>query len=149
MIDFYSMSIIPSGDLKPQKLDCIMIIDDDTTTNYLNKRLIKKMEVADKLVIHKNGKEALEYLTNPSDENYKRPSLIFLDINMPVMNGFEFLNAYNKLSDGQKASEVVVMLTTSLLEKDQEEAANLGVKEYLVKPLTQNKIESLISNYFG
>ena len=112
-------------------LDCILFVDDDMATNYLNKRLIKKLGVVQKAVFCRNGREALDYLEASEAADYVRPNLIFLDINMPVMDGFEFLQAYEGLDEDKRASEVVVMLTTSLMDNDQQRAENLGVSEYL------------------
>ena len=130
-------------------LDCILFVDDDVATNYLNKRLVKKLGITDRVVFCKNGKEALDYLNDPAAEGYVRPSLIFLDINMPVMDGFEFLQAYEKLSADRQASQVVVMLTTSLLDTDQQKAEGFGVAEYMDKPLTEAKLHAIISTYFA
>ena len=74
-----------------QKLNSILLIDDDIATNFIHTRLIKKTLVVDTIITKLNGEEAMEYLTTKKDGEYPQPELIFLDINMPVMNGWEFI----------------------------------------------------------
>ncbi len=93
-----------------RKLDCIMLIDDNEDDNFYHQIVIRDMEITNEIKIAESGFEALEMLTKENDA----PELIFLDINMPAMNGWEFLDEYNKLSDEQKASVIIIMLTTSL-----------------------------------
>jgi CheY-like chemotaxis protein len=76
------------------KLRCTLLVDDDTT-NYLNRKLLEKLEVTDQVMVALNGKEALQVLEEQCTEaSQSCPALVFLDINMPQMNGFEFLSAY-------------------------------------------------------
>ncbi|MGD1844662.1 MAG: response regulator [Salibacteraceae bacterium] len=131
-----------------KKLNCIVLIDDDKMTNYLNQRIIKKSGLADHLLIFKNGKEGLEYLKNPDASDYISPNLIFLDINMPVMNGFEFLEEYNKLDASLRADKLMVMLTTSLLTRDVDAAKSYEVSEFINKPLDEDKLRIIIEKYY-
>lgn len=131
-----------------KKLDCIVLIDDDKMTNYLNQRIISKSGLVDHLLIFKNGKEGLEYLQNPNAPDYISPNLIFLDINMPVMNGFEFLEEYNKLEESLRADKLMVMLTTSLLTKDIDSAKEYEVSEFINKPLDEEKLSAIIEKYY-
>ena len=71
----------------------ILLVDDDETSNFLNELLIKGMDIVEEVSIASNGQEALNYLEN---ESGSFPQLIFLDLNMPVMDGFEFLEAFEK-----------------------------------------------------
>ena len=88
-----------------------------------------------------NGKEAVDFLMTNPDFQHEKPSLILLDINMPIMDGFEFLEEYSKLDSNLKASTVVVMLTTSLHPRDLERADTFpDLKAYINKPLTKEEI---------
>lgn len=129
-------------------LKSIILIDDDNTTNFLNKRIIEKLDVADKILIFKNGLEALNYFKELADPDYSKSSLIILDINMPVMNGFEFLEHYNALSEDKKAKKLIVMLTTSAIESEKDLALKYKVSDFLSKPLTSEKIMKVITTYF-
>ncbi|MEC4048653.1 response regulator [Flavobacterium sp. SUN046] len=138
-----------------KKLNCILLIDDDEGTNFLNKFIIEKTGIAEKVDTVYNGKEALEYLTNTGKyshrgSEYSQPALIILDINMPIMDGWEFINAYNNLDDNQKGEIVIVMLSTSENPDDIERAQKLtSISEFRNKPLTIDIIEEIFNKYFS
>src|SRR5687768_12322476 len=96
-----------------EKIKYTLLIDDDQTTNFVNQLLLEDLQVSQQVHVALNGKEALA-LINRQCEQGNCPELILLDINMPVMNGFEFLEAYGKLEFARKQSVVIVMLTTSM-----------------------------------
>jgi len=123
----------------------ILLIDDDDATNYLHKFYINEWNITEKVYVAINGKEAIDFLKSNTDFHQEKPSLILLDINMPVMNGFEFLEEYAKLEDSMKASTVVVMLTTSLHPRDVERADSIpDLKAYINKPLTKEEIVGIV-----
>src|SRR5687767_1028183 len=100
-----------------QKLNCILVIDDDEPTNFFTRMIIEQCDCTDHIKVVESAQEALEYLTRSvsgNDEQYPCPDLILLDINMPAMNGWEFLEEYKKLSNEKKGKIMIVMLTTSL-----------------------------------
>jgi CheY-like chemotaxis protein len=137
--------------MKP--LDLILLIDDDETTNYLNHRLLTKMNVANRVDIVTNGEEALTYLqevcktTNPDDSNC--PDLMFVDIKMPVMDGFEFLDEYEKAALELKKNTVVMMLTSSASFYDLERLKKYKeVERHVSKPLTEPDVRELLREYF-
>jgi CheY-like chemotaxis protein len=125
-----------------QKAHCIMLIDDDEADTYYHKIIIKETGLAKEVLIAENGVEALGMLKEES----KRPDIIFVDINMPKMNGWEFLEAYNNLDIKGKKSIIVAMLTTSVNPSDRDKATktypNLVCGLY-VKPLTPQILEEL------
>ena len=132
-----------------QKLNCILLIDDDEATNYLNKMVVDKSGCTEKCIAVESGFDALEYLKSKEDGEYPQPDLIFLDINMPAMNGWEFLLEYEKLEACQQGHIVVVMLTTSLNPDDEEKANSLGyIEGFMSKPLTIPKLMSVVEKYF-
>ncbi|MCB9232815.1 MAG: response regulator [Bacteroidia bacterium] len=132
-----------------RNLECIMLIEDDETVNFYNEFLLKELGLAENIVIRENGEVALEYLRECLDNDSKIPDLILLDINMPVMNGFEFLDAYESLPVSKEIKALIVMLTTSLHPSDLEKANTYAsVSEYLYKPLMEEKIEGIIQKYF-
>lgn len=120
------------------------MIEDDETTNFINEAVIKQMDAAEQVVVATNGEEALAYLKTTK----VIPELIFLDLRMPVMDGFGFLKGYNKFISKQHTTVVVVMLTTSLLETDKEKAKELGVEDYISKPLTKEDMQELLEKHF-
>jgi CheY-like chemotaxis protein len=135
-----------------QKLNCVLLIDDDEPTNFMSNLILEEVNCASHIKIMQSGKNALEYLskstTKHNDQPY--PELIFLDINMPAMNGWEFLDEYNELSKQVPKKPIIIMLTTSINPDDKLKAKKIGLVDgFENKPLTSNMIESLIEKYFN
>ena len=129
-----------------QKFKSILLVDDDKATNYLHRYYLEEWGLAEDIYTALNGQEALDFLKTNTEFRENKPSLILLDINMPVMNGFEFMEAYADLDESLKASIVVVMLTSSLHYRDQEKANELDdLKSFINKPLTREQLESVIN----
>jgi len=130
-----------------KKLNCILLIDDDLDDNFFHKIVIEDMNVADTIEIAENGLDALTFLKK---ENQTAPDLIFLDINMPKMNGWEFLEAYKKLNVNQKAKVVVVMLTTSINPADKKRAEQFPeITGFNSKPLTGEIMNEILEKNFS
>jgi CheY-like chemotaxis protein len=133
-----------------QKLTCALLVDDDQTTNYLNKLLITRLNITDKLLVALNGQEALDLLQLHCQEATDDcPALILLDVKMPVMDGFAFLAAYDELPLLQKQAIIIVMLTTSLHPQDVERVQQLNIAGFLNKPLTADKLNDVLKNHFN
>lgn len=132
------------------KLKTILLIDDDEATNFMNKRILRKLDIAVQIISKENGQEGLQYLQHQNEEGtYPCPELIFLDINMPVMNGWEFLDAHEQLPPEQRGKVVVVMLTTSLNYQDEQLAKQKGLlNDFMNKPLRKADVERVINKYF-
>ncbi|OKL40227.1 response regulator [Pontibacter flavimaris] len=134
-------------------LDLVLLVDDDETTNYLNERLLKEMQVAKEILALKNGKEALTYLTKVEEPNagaeYKRPDLIFLDIKMPVMDGFSFLDEYHKLKGEEADPVIILMLTSSASFYDLEKLKTFRkVRKHFSKALTKHDVNEIMKEFF-
>ena len=135
------------------KLRCILVIDDDEATNFFNQMILEKIGCARYIKIVQSGQEALEYLAKSEspgcDENlYPSPDLVFLDINMPAMNGWEFLEEYRKIN--VKHRIIMVMLTTSLFPEDKSKAEAMpGISGFENKPLTAEKVKVVLKKYFS
>ena len=133
-----------------KKLRCILLIDDDEPTNFLNELVINKLDCADKVVALQSGREALDYLQSEDTEQHPRPDLIFLDINMPGMNRWEFIHEYRKLEDTRRAQLLIVMLTTSLNPDDEAMARGISeINEFRSKPLTTIMVDEILRKYFS
>lgn len=131
-----------------KKLDTILLIDDDPATNFLHKYVLQKESCAENIVSFQSAEEAIEYIKDSIKNGFHFPELIFLDINMPTMNGWEFIEEYNKISKQNKISKIVVMLTTSLDTKDREKAESIKeINEFLSKPLTPEKIHQVLESF--
>ncbi|TDQ33006.1 response regulator [Zeaxanthinibacter enoshimensis] len=131
-----------------KKVNSILLIDDDEATNFLHKIIIKRADCAHNIVAVDSGPKALEFLNTKVNGEYPRPDIIFLDINMPIMDGWEFLEEYKKLDKKTHAAKIVVMLTTSLNPDDREKAKSLDLLDgFMNKPLTQDMLQDLLQKF--
>jgi CheY-like chemotaxis protein len=130
-----------------KKLNGILLVDDDKTTNFLNRLLLEDLAVANEVLVAENGREALR-LVEQQDKAGACPTLILLDINMPVMSGFEFLETYMRTEVSCKQSIVIIMLTTSLNPRDVNRLDALPIQGLLSKPLTRQKVHDLLQQHF-
>lgn len=127
-----------------KKLDHVLLVDDDSITNFLNENLLKEMKLAEEINVANDGAEALDFIKAHWDRGISfKKKLILLDINMPVMDGFEFLEHFDqmKINDGVK----IVLLTTSSNNKDIEKAKKYNVYDYILKPLNDEKLMTLVT----
>lgn len=124
----------------------IVLIDDDSTTNYLNKLIIERSELVDEVLTFDSAEEALNFFhqnNDPDDE-----ALVLLDINMPIMNGWQFLDHYRAMDIPR--SNKIVMLTSSINPADKLLADEKNdVVDYKSKPLSVDMLKDLVSNYFN
>jgi CheY-like chemotaxis protein len=138
--------------MKPM-FNCILVIDDDEPTNFFTSMILEEYPCARHVKIVQSGMEALEYLSAAAHpDGYKKgfpyPDLVLLDINMPAMNGWEFLEEYKKLD--KPYCPKIMMLTTSLFPRDKEKAAEMPeVSGFENKPLTVEKLESIVEQHFN
>lgn len=130
------------------KLNSILLIDDSPSANFMHQMILDDIECSERLEFKKNGKEALDFLEDCHTEECK-PDVIFLDINMPVMDGWEFLAKYEQLRRSTQNDPVVIMLTASHNPKDMMRAKEFyGVKDYLTKPLRKDRILKILEKEF-
>lgn len=129
-----------------KKNSFILLIDDDPIANYLNERLIRSLSITDKIIVALNGDQALSIIKEKSDQGCDPPDLIFLDINMPVMNGLEFLQTFYGGQIREQEKTKLAVLTTSTHHRDYTDVYAFGVKNILHKPLTEEKIMAVLNN---
>jgi CheY-like chemotaxis protein len=117
----------------------ILLVEDDTVDIKTVQRALKEIHVSNRLAIARNGEEALSYLRNEDNE---KPCIILLDLNMPRMNGIEFL----KIAKNDEVLKMipVIVLTTSKEEQDKVESFKLGVAGYMVKPVDYQQFVEVI-----
>lgn len=131
-----------------KKLRSILLIDDDEATNNLNQYLLSSMNLSERFEVAVNGQQGLDFINNCSDDEL--PDLILLDINMPLMNGFEFLEQFSKLPKERKNSITLLMLTTSQNPLDLENSKQYRtLSGYIDKPLLKSKINEIWEIYFS
>jgi CheY-like chemotaxis protein len=147
-----------------KQLNCILLIDDDEPTNFLNKMTLEQSGYTRHIRIVQSGQAALDYLRGSgpllpgcdndpgpvTQDTCLRPDLIFLDINMPAMDGWEFLAQYRDLPPEQKADTVLIMLTTSLNPDDELRTRSIPeIAGFENKPLKLDRLEKLLKKYFN
>jgi CheY-like chemotaxis protein len=130
------------------KFHSVLLIDDSIPINYFHKIIVGKSGIALSCIALNNGQEALDYLQIKQDAQERLPELIFVDINMPVINGWEFLEKFRANHNSNINEVVTVMLTTSINPDDKEKAKRLNVINYLPKPLTVKVLSDLYDSYF-
>lgn len=121
-----------------------MLIDDNKIDLYIAQRVINKSSFAEEVILMDSAKEAISYFELNGNDTENLPCLIFLDINMPEMNGFEFLEAYHTLPENIKRNCIIMMLTTSVHAEDKDKADNNPyIRNYLNKPLSEAQLSTL------
>src|ERR1044072_1850918 len=120
----------------------VMVVDDNEVDRYVSELVMEKTGFAEKVYLVESARDALDQLKTLEATPDELPHLIFLDINMPIMSGFDFLDEYQQLSERIRKNCIIMMLTTSLNEKDRERAEdNPFVCRFVNKPLDKDKLE--------
>ena len=126
-----------------------MLVDDNPDDNFFHEREIKRNDPGTVVITKEDGREALQYLKSAKDKEYTHPDIIFLDINMPGMNGWDFLREYSRLDKDLQSRVIIIMLTTSETPEDKANANEWNlVSDFITKPLTREKMVDIISRYF-
>lgn len=124
-----------------------LLIDDDKFTNFYNNKVVKKHTNFNAIASVNSGADGLKYLKKAIEGNVETPDIIFLDINMPAMNGWEFLEAFNELDPEFTATIKVIMLTTSSNPKDREKANKSDIiTNYINKPLSLDVLNEVLNH---
>ena len=130
------------------RLNHVVLIDDNETTNFLNRRLLDKLQVTQQVSVFTNAAQAFQTVWGEGRAAEAPPELVFVDLHMPQMDGVEFLALFHSLPAAVRARTRMAVLTTSLLPTDRDRVAVFTGIEYLVKPLSREKLEKLIGRFF-
>lgn len=127
-----------------------MLIDDNPHDNFFHSRVIEDCNAAKCIIVKEMAEDALHYLKSLEHNPGIKPDIIFLDINMPGMNGWEFLDEYKKLDKPLQSNMLVMMLTTSNNPEDDELAQKHGIPMgYRTKPLTEEMLKEVLMKTVG
>ena len=130
-----------------KKYRTVMLIDDNEIDNLINQKMIEAASITENIYTHTGAKSAIEFLKNMEKLDVSDkvlPDVIFLDIDMPLMDGFQFLDEFEKLANNTKSKCKIVMLTSSINPQDFNRSKKYdNVKLYLNKPLSHESIQNL------
>jgi CheY-like chemotaxis protein len=125
----------------------ILLVDDDSIANFLIERIVQSTGLARHISKALNGKEALKVFAEHGNGS-SLPEVVLLDLNMPIMNGFEFIQAYKNLDFQEKDHVLIILVTSSNNPVDIEKARELGIKYYLTKPISADTIKGILLKEF-
>jgi len=124
----------------------VLLVDDDRICNFITETTLNKLGVAKEVHSALNGQEALDLLNSYFLGDVSIPDIIFLDLNMPIMDGFQFIDAFKKLDFPKKESILIVVLTSSINPNDLEKAKQMGIDHYMTKPVSEEKVLALLKS---
>lgn len=126
-----------------KQIKSILLIDDSKPINFYNQKIINTSKEVNSVSIAENGLDALDFL-----KKNQFPNIIFLDINMPKMNGFEFLDKYSDINPKLRKNTIIVILSTTNMEKDKIRAEQTGlVYDFIEKPLSREDLRRINTYY--
>jgi CheY-like chemotaxis protein len=130
-----------------QSLDLVMLVDDNETDNFISKRIIEITKFSRRVEAKNSGKAALDYLKENQQDPENLPSLIFLDINMPIVDGFVFLYEFEKFNELVRNKCKVIILSSSDNKRDIDKIVNNNhVIKFITKPLTEVALDEIKLN---
>ena len=122
------------------------IIDDDPIFIYGTKRIMKEVDFAENIIVYNNGQEAVNGLKEIIIEGGMLPEVIFLDLNMPIMNGWEFLDEYKNCRHDISKKTIIYIISSSVDPRDLERVKHYNqVNNYILKPITPDDLSKIIS----
>lgn len=122
------------------------IVDDDDVYIYGIKKMLQKNPLCKKLKVFHNGEEALEFFKDLTNNPKDIPDIIILDINMPIMDGWEFLEEFIPLRPKLHKEVVIYMVSSSIDKHDIDRAKSISaISDYIIKPITEDKLKDLFT----
>jgi CheY-like chemotaxis protein len=118
----------------------VLLVDDDRIFNLLSKKTLERMSLVDEIHTALNGKEAIDLINDYFQGTRTLPDIILLDLNMPILDGFGFIEAFQKLSANVKQNVKIIIVTSSEDPRDMERARAFGIKEFLTKPVSEQQL---------
>jgi CheY-like chemotaxis protein len=131
-----------------RKLPFIGIIDDDKIYQFTLMRIINDNKQAEKIITFSDGEKAIHYLTDNKATNENIPDIIFLDVNMPIMDGWQFIDEYASIKTEIKKKIVIFMLSSSVNPIDIERASKINeISDYIIKPMKLEEVKMFFDNF--
>jgi len=128
-----------------KKIDTLCIVDDDNVFQLLTRIIAERTQLVQKIKIFSNGKEAIDFLQSVQNQTENIPEIILLDLNMPILDGWGFLEEYIMLKPSLGKDISIYVVTSSIDPSDIEKANAISeVTDYIIKPVTQDKLVNLL-----
>jgi len=128
-------------------IDLVLLVDDNDTDNFISKRIIEITKFAKRVEVKSSGKGALDFLKEHQNNPENIPNLIFLDINMPIVDGFVFLYEFEKFNELVRSKCKVIILSSSDNKRDIDKIVNNNhVIKFITKPLTEVALDEIKLN---
>lgn len=122
----------------------ILLVDDDAICNMISEKTLLRMGIANEIHVALNGAEAINLFNEYFHESHAIPDIILLDLNMPIMDGFSFIEAFKNLSLPNKERIKIIIVTSSADPNDIEKAKHMGIVHYLTKPISEDKLKLVL-----
>lgn len=123
----------------------VLIIDNDPIYRTISQRIIEKLDLAETIFVEKNGYTAIQFLSQVIENNSELPKIIFLDIEMPVMNGWEFMDEYCKFEKSLLTEIEIYIVSSSISQVDKDKANTYSeIKGFISKPLTIETLKNIL-----
>jgi len=124
----------------------VLLVDDDKIFNMLSSKTLQRIGHVKEVHTAINGKEAIDLINEYFQGSSTLPDIIQLDLNMPIMDGFEFIHAFQRLNIAGKENVKIIIVTSSQDPKDLDRAKSLGITQYLTKPISEKTLWNAINN---
>ncbi len=123
-----------------------LLVDDEVISNFVNATMLEQSGLADEIQSVRDAREAIDILKDARSPQSFHPDFILVDLNMPVMNGFEFIEAFQQIPPSEKNAVNIIIVSSSSHPEDLAKAKQLGIKHYLTKPVTEQSLRSALED---
>jgi CheY-like chemotaxis protein len=127
----------------------VLLVDDDQVCNLISKKTLQRMGIVNEVHTALNGEEAINLLNDYFQGALSLPDVILLDLNMPIMDGFSFIEAFKKLNIPNKDSMRIVIVSSSQNPNDVRKAKELGITAFLTKPVTETNLRTAFEDFIN
>ena len=128
----------------------VCIVDDDDIYQFTMIKTLKSLKLTNRIKVFSDGEEALDFMLDNLHNDKELPDVIFLDIDMPIMDGFEFMEEYVKLKPKLGKKITIYMVSSSVDPVDIDRAKKISeITDYIIKPITQDQLTYIIQEFVG
>jgi CheY-like chemotaxis protein len=143
----FSNKLKKNAMMEMKKIQSTCIIDDDPIFIYGTRRIMKEVDFCDNILVFNNGQDAMEGLKELTAKGEDLPEVLFLDLNMPIMDGWEFLEGFVKIPNLKGKRVIIYIISSSIDPRDLERIRNYKVvNNYILKPLSPQDLENVLKD---